>query len=129
LPLLAMPVTLAYGLAAMALWYAPLYGWLFLVSAFAKRKTMLWALLPPAGLCIAEGFAFHTGHFAHLLSDRLLGFLNVAFDIQDPRHFVFGLDKLTPAGLVEAPDLWAGLAVAALFFAAAIRLRRYRGPV
>ena len=128
-PLVAVPVTLAYGMASMALWYAPLYGWLFLVSAFAKRKTILWALLPPLAVCLAESFAFHTRYFAQLLKDRFLGFLQVSFAVDDPHHFQFDLQHLTPANLAGASGLWAGLAVAALFFAAAIQLRRYRGPV
>lgn len=129
LPLATVPATLAYGMVAMALWYAPLYGWLFLVSAFAKRRTILWALLPPAGVVLVENFAFHTDYFAHLLSDRFLGFLQVSFNVEDPHHFQFDLDHLTPASLLGASGLWSGLVVAALFFAAAIQLRRSRGPV
>jgi ABC-2 type transport system permease protein len=129
LPVFTVLATLAYGMVAMALWYLPLYGWLFLVSAFAKRKTILWALLPPAGIVLAENFAFHTDHFAKLMSDRFLGFLQVSFNIADPHHFEFDLDHLTPISLIGSSGLWGGLVVAALFFFAAIQLRRYRGPV
>jgi MYXO-CTERM domain-containing protein len=30
---------------------------------------------------------------------------------------------------VSSPELWIGLALAALFLAAAVRLRRYRDPI
>lgn len=129
LPLVTVTITWAYALAAMALWYAPLYGWLFLVSAFAKRKTILWALLPPAGICVLEEFAFNTNYGVRLLSDRFVGFLKAGFYVETPHHFQFNLDKLTPIDLLASSGLWAGLLVAALFFAAAIQLRRYRGPV
>src|SRR5207253_9683040 len=39
-------VVLLYGLVAIALWYMPIYGWLLLVSVWARRATFLWAVLP-----------------------------------------------------------------------------------
>src|SRR5450755_4029453 len=48
---------LPYGLVALALWHAPIYGWLLLVSAWARRTTFLWAVLPPLALCIVEKIA------------------------------------------------------------------------
>lgn len=128
-PVATMPVALAYVLTAMSFWYAPLYGWLFLVSAFARRKAILWALLPPAGICIIERLAFDTDYATRLLADRFLGFMKVAFHVEDQQHPVFALDKLTPVTLLTSPGLWGGLVAAALFFAATIKLRRYRDPV
>ena len=125
-PFLTMPVTLAYALTAMSLWYAPLYGWLFLVSAFAKRKAILWAVLPPLAISLTEIVAFRTHYMSDLLKDRFLGFMGVAFDVSNPSSFILDLGRLTPGSLLSSIDLWAGVAVAALFFAAAIKLRRYR---
>src|SRR5205823_9810456 len=39
-------VVLVYGLIALSLWHAPIYGWLLLVSGWARRATFLWAVLP-----------------------------------------------------------------------------------
>ena len=39
------------------------------------------------------------------------------------------LTQLTPGKFLSTPGLWIGLAVAAAFLAAAIRLRRYREPI
>ncbi len=39
-------LVLLYGLVAIALWHAPIYGWLLLVSGWARRATFLWAVLP-----------------------------------------------------------------------------------
>jgi hypothetical protein len=36
---------------------------------------------------------------------------------------------LTPAQFLSEPGLWIGLAIAAGLLAAAVRLRRYRGPI
>ena len=48
-----------YGLIALALWHAPIYGWLLLVSGWARRATFPWAVLPLLAICVVE----KTGHF------------------------------------------------------------------
>ena len=45
-PLFQNWIVLLYGLVAIALWHAPIYGWLLLVSGWARRATFLWAVLP-----------------------------------------------------------------------------------
>ena len=37
--------------------------------------------------------------------------------------------QLTPGRFPGSPGLWIGLAVTAAFLAAAVRLRRYQGPI
>src|SRR5205814_9580585 len=37
---------LLYGLIAIAVWHAPIYGWALLISGWARRATFLWAVLP-----------------------------------------------------------------------------------
>src|SRR6266536_1272294 len=44
-PLFQNWLVLLYGLVAIALWHAPIYGWLLLVSGWARRATFLWAVL------------------------------------------------------------------------------------
>jgi hypothetical protein len=39
------------------------------------------------------------------------------------------LMHFSPAAFLMSPGLWIGLAVAAAFLAAAVRLRRYRDPI
>src|SRR5438067_1168463 len=43
--LLEQSLILLYSLIALALWHAPIYGWLLLVSGWARRATFLWAVL------------------------------------------------------------------------------------
>lgn len=121
---------LAYGLIAIALWHAPIYGWMLLVSGWARRATFLWAVLPLIGISIVEKIAFNTSHFASMLMNRLMGFAPAAFDFNaQPNHTIDSLVQLTPGRYLTTPDLWIGLAFAAVFLLAAIRLRRYRGPI
>ena len=58
---------------AHMLWYAPLYAWLLLISAWAKRVPFLWAVLPPFAVGIFEKIAFHSAHFAAFLEWRFSG--------------------------------------------------------
>jgi ABC-2 type transport system permease protein len=129
-PLFQNWVVLLYGLIAIALWHAPIYGWLLLVSGWARRATFLWAVLPLLAITIFEKITFNTAHFASILGHRLTGFAAEAFDFKgqhDPD--IHSLAQLTPGRFLSTPDLWIGLAFAAAFIFAAVRLRRYRGPI
>jgi ABC-2 type transport system permease protein len=65
---------------------------------------------------------------------RVGGFIACAFALHLPGsapidpHFI-PLALLTPGRFLSTPGLWLGLAVAAIFLAAAVRLRRYREPI
>jgi ABC-2 type transport system permease protein len=111
-------------LTVHGLWYAPLYGWLLLVSAWAPRAPLVWAVLPPFVICGVEKIAFNTTYFLSLLKVRLMG----PPDPEMPPNADF-MSTLIPHHFFDQPGLWAGLAVAAVFLAIAVRLRRYRGPI
>jgi ABC-2 type transport system permease protein len=110
-------------LTVHGLWYAPLYAWLLLVSAAAPRAPFVWAVLPPFVIWGVEKMAFNTTYFLSLLKVRLTG----PPDPEMPRNADF-MSMLIPHHFFDQPGLWAGLAVAAVFLAIAVRLRRYRGP-
>lgn len=121
---------LLYGLVAIALWHAPIYGWALLISGWARRATFLWAVLPLLAIGFFEKITFGTAHFASMLKDRLLGFAPGAFDFQARSHpTIDSLTQLTPGRYLSTPGLWIGLAFAVAFMVAAVRLRRYRGPL
>lgn len=123
-------VVLLYGLVAIALWHTPIYGWLLLVSGWARRATFLWAVLPLIAIQIFEKITFGTQYCARILGHRLMGFAAEAFDFQDQHNpDIHSLAQLTPGRYLSTPDLWIGLLVAAAFVFAAVRLRRYRGPI
>jgi ABC-2 type transport system permease protein len=134
LPLFQMEVVLLYGLIVLALWHAPIYCWLLLVSGWAKRATFLWAVLPPLAIAALEYIAFHTSYVGMLLRNRLFGFAAGAFDLTDKNgvpidpHFI-PLTQLAPGRFLSNPSLWIGLVFAAICLVAAVRLRRYQGPI
>ncbi len=119
-------VILYHLLTVHGLWYAPLYGWLLLTSAWAPRAPFLWAFLPPFVICGVEKVAFNTSYFLALLQYRLLGPGSSMGPDHAEKEF---MATLIPEHFLSTPGLWTGLAVAAVFLYAAARLRRYRGPI
>jgi ABC-2 type transport system permease protein len=123
-------LVLLYGLVAIAIWHAPIYGWLLLVSGWARRATFLWAVLPLIAIQIFERISFGTSYFGSFLKHRLTGFAPGAFDFAtQSKPTIDSLTQLTPGRYLSSPGLWLGLLVAGAFLAAAVRLRRYRGPI
>ncbi|HSZ62203.1 MAG TPA: hypothetical protein VK828_10420 [Terriglobales bacterium] len=108
-------------------WYAPFWGWLLLVSAWSRRAPYLWATLPLLAVGLVEKIAFNTSYFGGWLAYRFMG---------GPKDMPQGSNPmtmahlaLTPAQSLASPSFWFGLALAAAFLAAAVRLRRYQGPI
>jgi len=127
LPFVQMPLALVYCLIAIALWHAPIYAWLLLVSGWAKRATFLWAIMPWLVLAAFERGAFGTSAVGKFLQSRLIGWFAQAVEPRTPGHSP--LASLTPGTFLSTPGLWIGLAFAALFLAAAVRMRRNREPI
>ena len=125
---LQQPLILLYSLAVIALWHAPIYGWLLLVSSWARRAVFLWAVLPVIAVSILERIAFSTSYVPKMIGHRLVGFRAEAF-AGNSHDVIDSLTQLTPGNFLSAPGLWIGLAVAAVFLFAAVRMRRYREPI
>lgn len=124
-----MWLMLLYHLGAIhALWYAPFYGWLLLVSAWARRSPFLWAVVPPLAIAVVEKIAFNTSYFAQMIEHRFGGgreshaFMAATMSTH-PLAFIH------PGQFFISPGLWIGLAIAAAFIAAAVQLRHHRGPM
>jgi ABC-2 type transport system permease protein len=116
-------------LTVHGLWYAPIYGWLLLVSAWARRAPFLWAGLPLLAIGVVEKIAFNTSHFGRMLANRMMGGGGGAEDFMMGYLSMDPLMHFRPGEFLISPGLWIGLAVAAAFLAAAVRLRRYRDPI
>lgn len=105
------------------LWYAPLYAWLLLISAWARRAPLLWALLPPIAVSYLEKIAFNTTHVWSWLGYRLGGGMEAVYagglPMNPMTHITFGR-------FITNPGLWTGLAFTAICLYLAMRLRRYR---
>jgi ABC-2 type transport system permease protein len=142
LQLFQLTVGLIYAQIALSLWYAPIAAWLLLVSAWAKRVAILWAVLPPVAVMLFERVAIGTHYVSDMLAYRLRDGVMTAFirhmptagvtvdangmNATGPRNV---LDALDPVGFLTNPWLWVGLVVAAGLIAAAIWMRRYREPI
>jgi len=125
-PFLRDSFILFYHLLAIhGLWYAPAYAWLLLISAWAPRLPLLWAVLPPFVICGLERIAFNTSHGLDLVKYRLLGPDNG----MAPEHHHDLAATLIPQHFFSAPGLWTGLVLAAALVFLTVRTRRYRGPI
>src|SRR5205085_8468515 len=125
LPWLQMSSGLLHHLVTVhSLYYAPIFGWLLLVSAWAKRLPFLWAFLPLAAIGFIEKIVFDTAHFATMLGSRISGGMESGKGDE-----MMMLWPSYPLEFLTQPGLWIGLAIAAACTAGAVRLRRYRDPI
>ena len=144
LQLFEMIVAVIYWqMIAVVLWYAPLAAWLLLVSAWAKRVTILWAVLTPVAVAVVERVALGTHYVQDMINSRLqdptvLRFLagargaELTIGEKGLRHGMPMSDPFSavdPIAFFANPWLWVGLVVAAAFVAATIWMRRYREPL
>jgi ABC-2 type transport system permease protein len=128
---------LLYSLLIQSLWFVPIDGWLLLVSAYAKRAVLAWAVGVPALLMVAERTLLGSAHFAALVRHRFIGGFELAFGgdrhamIYESEDVVVSTlptlgELLTPGRFLAAPSLWIGIAVGLAFLAGAVWLRRWR---
>lgn len=109
------------------LWYAPVYAWLIMVSAWARRAALLWATVPIMALWLAERIAFGTSHVAEYVRFRLTGgpggeqFLPAMTEAHPMAH-------MDVSGFFASPNLWTGLIAAGVMLFVAARLRKQRDP-
>jgi ABC-2 type transport system permease protein len=113
------------GVLILSLWYAPVAAYQLLVSAWAKSNVLLWTVLPPLILLLAEWRLLGTSYVAETLRDRLgINLVGVAASGRAGQMGLF--DSIDVFGLLTQPAMWIGLLVALGLVFAAIRIRRYR---
>jgi ABC-2 type transport system permease protein len=126
LPLFQMSLMLLFHVVAIhGLQLGPVYCWMMLVSSWARRAPLLWAVLPPLAIGVTEKIAFNTNHFASLLGYLLGGGPELTTGKMAMAPLEFG----AVVNFLIYPGLWIGLAISAAFLAGAVRLRRYREPI
>jgi ABC-2 type transport system permease protein len=130
-----------YCIITTALWYLPIAGWLMLVSAWARRAVMLWAILPPLLLFILERVFFGTHMIGNVLALRMFGLPAVAFNgakhawthgsgVVDNAGVPASVWSLINAsGFFSSVDTWIGVAVGIALIAGAIQLRMRRTEI
>lgn len=129
-------VVLVYTFLVMGLWFAPLHGWLLLVSAFAKRFALGWAVLPLVLAVVAERILFSTRYFLGWIAERASGGLELAFSGDQDAELMISegvistfpalATFLTPERVLAAPALWTGLVIGLVLLGGAVWLRRWR---
>lgn len=127
----AQPLIMAYGLTVHVLWFAPLYCWLLLLSAWARRTPLLWLVLPPVMMAAFEHLVLGTDRFGAFLGYRITGAMTEAFTSTPPGGEPGAIDRLgelAPLQFLASPGLWLGLVFATACLALAVRLRRTREP-
>lgn len=129
LPMFQMSLGLFFHLVAIhGLWYAPIFGLLLMVSAWARRTPFLWVTIPIFVIAIVEKIAFNSSHFMAMLLQRFPGIPEAA-ESANMSGSIDHFSHLNPGQFLLSPGLWIGLAVCAAFLAVAVRLRRYQGPI
>lgn len=148
----ASPLRIAFHLVASlpvyAIWALPTVGWLMLVSAWARSKPFLWALLVPlfSGVLVTwfdvmEMFGSKASWFwQHVVGRILLGTvpgMDLAyrgasdpalanFNPDGPQDIVQLFTAQVAWGAFTMPDLWIGAAAGGLMIWGAVYFRRAR---
>jgi len=117
------------------LWYAPIAGYLLLLSSWTKNKVFLWAILPPIALPVLEKVFLKSDYVLEFLGQRFTGYIQLMK--LDPNAFEAGNNQHMPAvsevynafhlsNVFLSAEMWIGVAAAAAMVFATIRIRRYR---
>ena len=116
--------TLFLNVLVLALWYAPIAAYQLMVSAWVRSAVFVWTILPPLVLALGEKLMFDSWNIGRFLLYRLsTGIGGGSTDLASVDQF---LGRISLLERLRQPDLWGGVAVAAVFVYAAIRIRRYR---
>lgn len=129
-PWLQLQAMWIYLIVTLAIWYLPVAAWTMLISAWARSAVLLWSILPPLGLYLAERWFAGSNLFGELIGDRLLGYVPAAFNGQPAGISLPGSgslwDLMNPAGFLSRASTWGGAAFGVALLYAVIELRRRR---
>ncbi len=150
LEVLRLQALVLYGVVATVLWYAPYAAYLMLVSAWARRAVLAWAVTPPLLAALIERVLFDTSVIGRVVQRGFNELYRLAFRINQEVNVTLGdmlqpmrrgggpgggpgggrgggpgMDlRFDPTELLASWQLWTGLAVAVLMLWGAIALRR-----
>jgi ABC-2 type transport system permease protein len=111
----------------IGLWFAPVAAYQLLISGWAKSGILVWTILPPLLLILAEKLAFGTYHVAGLIGYRLgTGLFSEDGAASGAVGAESVIDRVNMLPMLARVDLWVGVAIAVALVFATIRIRRYR---
>ncbi|NVJ49146.1 MAG: hypothetical protein HWE11_02090 [Gammaproteobacteria bacterium] len=105
------------SLILLSLWMAPILGWLWLVSAYAKKGAFLIAVFVPLGVILVEALVLGSAHFAQIIGDHFAQLEYLGESMVKLGH---------PFGVFKSTGFWVGIVIAVACIAGAIYIRRYR---
>jgi ABC-2 type transport system permease protein len=140
IPVLTLLGLMGYTAIVVTLWYAPIYAWFLLVSAWVRRAPLLWAVIPFFVLAFFERIAYRTHYVGDFIHNRFEGVFLVAFTSgytgYSPNHALTAYSSNAPLGALWTPGhfltalgLWGGLLFTALALILIIRIRRSADPI
>ena len=140
IPVLTLLGLMGYTAIVVTLWYAPIYAWFLLVSAWVRRAPLLWAVIPFFVLAFFERIAYRTHYVGDFIHNRFEGVFLVAFTSgytgYSPNHALTAYSSNAPLGALWTPGhfltalgLWGGLLFTALALILIIRIRRSSDPI
>jgi ABC-2 type transport system permease protein len=131
-----------YLIVTAAIWYLPIVAYLLVVSSWARRAVMLWSLLPPLALILAEHWFFGTQVIAAALWERVVGLVGAfrpnpgdgswtitTFGDDTIRTPVSIWNFLDVGGFLSSPETWIGVAVGVALVFCAVQLRTRRTEI
>jgi ABC-2 type transport system permease protein len=150
LDVLRLQALVLYGVVATVLWYTPYAAYLMLISAWARRSVLAWAVTPPLLAALIERVLFDTTVIGRVVQRGFNEIYRLAFRINQEVNVTLGdmlqpmrrgggpggggggrggggggmAMRFDPTELLSSPQLWLGLAAAALLLWGAIALRR-----
>jgi ABC-2 type transport system permease protein len=107
----------------LALWFAPVAAYQLLVSVVAPRAVMVWTVLPPLALILGQYLLFDNWSIGQFVLHRLGAVSLVGGHGGGVDGVIEGVNALP---VLLQPELWIGVAVAAVLVFATIRIRRHR---
>lgn len=119
--LLSLPCLIVAWLL-LALWSLPVFCWLLLCSAWAKKMAFLLAMVVPLAVAVLEYWLFDSRYLVAALGDQLAAGLGSFVEVlPHPENIVSTLRKS-----LYAPAFWCGLIISILQLGACVWLRENR---
>ena len=134
----------AYALFIQALWWLPYYSWLLLVSAVSPRgHPLIWAIIVPGIIGVAELIISRTSHIFHFLFSHLSpsplfnGWPHLTVSIDTGHHLSSNISQAYTSanplftgagqlsGYLATPSMWIGIVIGLVLLALAVVARRF----
>jgi hypothetical protein len=106
-----------------ALWFAPIAAYQMLISVVAPRAVMVWTVLPPLALVFGQKLLFDSWSIGAFVLHRM-GAVSIGGGRGNGVDGV--VNGINALPVLAWPELWIGVAVAAVLVFATIRIRRHR---